>query len=232
MHEEVEGLIGAMDRVRHDEHGLRVYHTGSLFGVDAVLVQCRIGKVAAATTATHLISDFGVRAVVFTGVAGGLGPGVRVGDLVVATELVQHDLDASPIFPPLEVPLLNRSRFSAAAGIADALFEGACAFVDAGRHGPAAVHRGVVASGDRFVSSGAERAGVLSRVPDAACVEMEGAAVAQVCYEHGIPFGVVRSISDAADDDAAGSFAESLGAFASRAAVGVLRHALPAVDRL
>ena len=86
---------------------------GHLHGQDVVAVLSRIGKVAAATTATVLIERFGVRRIVFTGVAGGLAPGVKVGDVVVADSFLQHDLDASPIFPKYEVPLYGLSRFPA-----------------------------------------------------------------------------------------------------------------------
>jgi len=121
MHEELGALLALMP----DEQRVRVagrdFWAGHLHGRPVVAVLSRIGKVAAAITATVLLERFGVRAIVFTGVAGGLAPGVNVGDVVVATQLLQHDLDASPIFPKYEVPLMGLSRFAADAAIGDAL---------------------------------------------------------------------------------------------------------------
>ena len=93
--------------------GGREFHCGSVHGHAVVLVLSGIGKVAAATTAALLIHEFKARALVFTGVAGGLRRGVKVGDVVVAQQLLQHDMDASPLFPRFEVPLSGRSRFDA-----------------------------------------------------------------------------------------------------------------------
>jgi adenosylhomocysteine nucleosidase len=142
-----------------------------------------------------------VDAVVFTGVAGGLGPDVNVGDVVVARELLQHDLDASPLFPRYEVPLTGRSRFAADATWSDRL-------AAAARARGLRVHEGLVISGDRFVSAAAESRELASRLPDALAVEMEGAAVAQVCADFGKPFAVLRTVSDRADDTAHVDFLE------------------------
>jgi adenosylhomocysteine nucleosidase len=175
-----------------------------------------------------LLERFGVRAIVFTGVAGGLAPGVNVGDVVVATELLQHDMDASPLFPKYEVPLMGLSRFAADVAIADALaavaadvlrdpgaFVGPEAVDAFGLHAPK-VHRGLLVSGDRFVSTAAESAALRSALPGALAVEMEGAAVAQVCHDYGVPFAAMRTISDRADDAAHGDFARFVAQVASR----------------
>jgi len=144
--------------------GKRDYHIGTAYGVPCVVTLARVGKVAAAASASALIHVFGVASMVFTGVAGGLGAGVRVGDIVVADALLQHDMDASPLFPRYEVPLLERAHFPAHAPLADAL-EAACVrFVSEEAHALAErfafdaprVHRGLIVSGDRFVSSTSE----------------------------------------------------------------------------
>jgi adenosylhomocysteine nucleosidase len=162
-------------------------------------------------------------------VAGGLGPGVKVGDVVVAEALLQHDMDASPLFPRWEVPLTGRSRFEADARLRDALTR-ACDQVLArphpglaslGLHAPQR-HLGLVVSGDRFVSSTAESANLRAALPDALAVEMEGAAMAQVCADFGCPLGVLRTVSDRADDAAHvdfGRFVDEVAAEYSRDSV-------------
>lgn len=235
-------LAGATTRT----HGGRAYITGELecggagaegSGARVVVVFSRMGKVAAAATAQHLIDVHGVGSIVFTGVAGSLSRDLRIGDVVVADELWQHDMDASPLFPALEVPLLGVSSFRADAGIARRLRAGAEAFVredlaarmDAGTRLELGVHEprvvvGGIASGDRFVSTGAERNSIVKRIPRAMCVEMEGAAVAQVCHEQGVPLGVVRVMSDGADEGAAVDFGRFVREAASHYGLGIMRR--------
>lgn len=242
MHEELSALLAQMP----DEQRVRVagrdFWAGHLHGRPVVAVLSRIGKVAAAVTATVLLERFGVRAIVFTGVAGGLAPGVNVGDVVVASELLQHDLDASPIFPKYEVPLMGMARLPADAVIADALATvaaqvlrdlvaliGQQALDEFGIEAPR-VHRGLLVSGDRFVSTTAESEALRRDLPDALAVEMEGAAMAQVCHDYGVPFAAMRTISDRADDAAHGDFARFVVEVASRyslALVGAWLATLP-----
>jgi adenosylhomocysteine nucleosidase len=197
MHEELAAVLALMPDEQRVRVAGREFWRGHLHGHEVVVVLARIGKVAAATTAAVLAQRFDVRAIVFTGVAGGLAPGVNVGDAVIARQFLQHDLDASPIFPRHEVPLYGRSRFDADADWSDALAAAAHAAA-AG----AQVHQGLVVSGDRFVSTTAEARALQAELPDALAVEMEGAAFAQVCHDFGVPFAAVRTISDRADDAA------------------------------
>ena len=203
MHEEIAALQPCLAEVRTELRAGRDFRLGRLDGHDVVLVRCGIGKVAAATTAAVLFDRFDVRALLFTGVAGGLGARVRVGDIVVADSLLQYDMDASPLFPRFEVPLTGRSRFPAdppwTARIADAC-RALPGFADAGDL--ARVHWGLVVSGDRFVATAGDSDALRALVPDALAVEMEGAAVAQVCADFERPVAVVRTISDRADDSA------------------------------
>ncbi len=234
----VEALEGPEDVVID---GMREYHSGTLFGEPVVLVFSRCGKVAAATTATALISRFDVRSIVFTGVAGSLSSDVRVGDIVVADRLVQHDMDASPLFDAFEIPLLHRSYFDGDRGLTRALIAGGEAFVgDLASHvtpddlaqfaiGTPRVSRGLVLSGDQFVTDRAYARSLCERLPGALCVEMEGAAVAQVCFEYGRPCGVVRVISDAADETAAFDFTAFVDRVATHFSYGILEHALPII---
>jgi adenosylhomocysteine nucleosidase len=214
MHEELRALLPTLRKRRSTPLAGREFHQGELHGHPVVVVLAGIGKVAATITTTLLVQAFDVSQLVFTGAAGGLAAGVKVGDVVVARQLLQHDMDASPLFPRFEVPLTGRSHFGVDAVLADAL--GAAArrcllrterFIAAdhlhafGIADPQ-VHDGLVISGDRFVSSHAQSAALRELLPAALAVEMEGAAVAQVCADFDRPFAVLRTISDRADDSA------------------------------
>ncbi len=207
MHEEVAAIAPCLEGVRIERRAGRDFQLGRLDGHELVLALSGIGKVAAATTAAVLLDAFGVHALLFTGVAGGLGAGVRVGDIVVARALLQHDMDASPLFPRWEVPLTGRARFDTDATWTTRV-AAACRIVAATRThvAQAGVHEGLVLSGDRFVATRAESDALRLLLPDALAVEMEGAAVAQVCHDFGRPFAVVRTISDRADDEAHADF--------------------------
>ena len=203
MHEEIAALRPCLDGLRTERRAGRDFHFGRLDGHDVILVRCGIGKVAAATTTAVLLDAFDASALLFTGVAGGLGEGVRVGDIVVATALLQHDMNAEPLFPRWEVPLTGRARFGADPAWTARLAEASRTLALDGTHAAAAaIHQGLILSGDRFVSTRAESDQLRGLLPDALAVEMEGAAVAQVCHDFGRPFGVVRTISDRADDAA------------------------------
>jgi len=228
LHDELASVLALMPDEQKEVVGGREFWVGHLHGQDVVAVLSGIGKVSAATTAVLLIDRFKVQRIVFTGVAGGLGPGVRVGDVVLARSFLQHDMDASPLFPRHEVPLYGRARFEADAALADAM-ELACermlhslpqqlgaSTVDAfGLQAPR-LHQGLLISGDRFVATTAESAALQRELPDALAVEMEGAAFAQVCHDFGVPLAVVRTISDRADDAAHVDFPRFLREVASR----------------
>lgn len=226
MHDELAAVLDLLPDERQVVVAGRAFWQGHLHGHEVIAVLARIGKVAAATTAAVLAERFQVGRVVFTGVAGGLGHGVQVGDVVVATEFLQHDMDASPIFPRHEVPLYGRSRFAADADLAAALCEAARTALPQAR-----VHHGLVISGDRFVSTTDEARALQVDLPEALAVEMEGAAFAQVCHDFGVPFAAVRTISDRADDAAHGDFLAFIRTVASphsAAIVDALLRRLPA----
>jgi adenosylhomocysteine nucleosidase len=217
-----------MDRLhqpRRVERAGRAFWLGELHGQPVVLALSRIGKVAAATTATTLIEAFGVQRLIFTGVAGGIGPGVQVGDVVVAQEFVQHDMDASPLFPRYEIPLYGRERFACDALLVRVLLDATrCGLQQLGL--PATVHQGLIASGDRFVSAAEEARLLHATLSEAGhaplAVEMEGAAVAQVCHDYGVPYAAMRTISDRADDTAHVDFPKFVVEVASRYALAIL----------
>ena len=199
----------------------REFWVGQLHGREVVAVLSRIGKVAAATTAAVLVERFGVREIVFTGVAGGLAPGVALGDVVIGESFLQHDLDASPIFPKHEVPLYGTSTFRADRDLTQRLAVAAAKALPGAK-----LHRGLVVSGDRFVSTDAEARALQAALPRALAVEMEGAAVAQVCHDYGVPFAAVRTISDRADGDAHVDFARFVREVASRHSAAIVQALL------
>ncbi|WP_298932447.1 5'-methylthioadenosine/adenosylhomocysteine nucleosidase [uncultured Ramlibacter sp.] len=217
MHQELAAVLDLMPDEHKQVVAGREFWRGHLHGQEVVCVLSRIGKVAAATTATALIERFGVTRIVFTGVAGGLGPGVQVGDVVVAGSFVQHDMDASPIFPRYEVPLYGASRFATDAALTAALAQAVRRALPG-----TSLHQGLVASGDRFVASSAESRALQVALPDALAVEMEGAAFAQVCHDYGLPFAAVRTISDRADDAAHGDFTRFIEEVASRHSAAII----------
>ena len=235
--EEQLGLVEAMRGPATLIHGMREYFVGQLWEIDAVCVLSRIGKVAAAMTATTLVEKFGVTHILFTGVAGAGDRTVQVGDIVVAEALVQHDMDASPLFPRFEVPLTGLSHFQPDSGLSLRLSRAAHDFLErdfleaigeterqAFRLAQPRVHRGLVASGDQFVNDRMQLDSLNGALPGLVAVEMEGAAVAQVCYELGLPFGVIRTISYNANENAATDFMRFVKSVAARYAFHNVRR--------
>jgi adenosylhomocysteine nucleosidase len=241
MHEELAAVLARMPDEQKTVVAGREFWVGHWHDHEVVAVLSRIGKVAAATTATTLIERFGVTRIVFTGVAGGLAPQVKVGDVVVAREFIQHDMDASPLFPRHEVPLTGMTRFAADAALSNALAVAApLAMQDMLATLPptewlnldlpnAQVHQGLIATGDRFVSQTVESQALQRELPDALAVEMECAAMAQVCHDYGVPLAAVRTISDRADDAAHVDFPRFIQSIASRYSVAVLDRLLSAL---
>jgi adenosylhomocysteine nucleosidase len=193
---------------------------GTLAGRAVVLALSGVGKVAAATTAALLCER--VDALLMVGTAGGLGSDVGPGDVVVATAALQHDFDARPLWPRRVLPSLGIERVPTDPGITAVLVAAAEQVCTQHRSdlaalglGSPSVHRGLVVSGDVFVATSETSALLRSDLPDALAVEMEGAAVAQVCHAAGVPFGLVRTISDRADAAAALDFPRFLRAVAA-----------------
>jgi adenosylhomocysteine nucleosidase len=234
--EEQQGLLELMNHPERVLRAGREFWRGELHGQSVVLALSRMGKVAAATTATALIESFGVHQIIFTGVAGGLGAGVRVGDVVVASAFVQHDLDVSPLFPRYQVPLYATDRFACDPHLTQRLLSACQSMVSGSALGAdlpardAQVHQGLIATGDAFIGAADQarliqqdlaRAGLLPLA-----VEMEGAAVAQVCFDYGIAFAAMRTISDRADDQAHVDFAKFVSEVASRYALVIVSEFL------
>lgn len=197
------GIIGAMDvEVELLRERLIDQEVTSFLGADfysgrmgergVVVVKCGIGKVNAALCAQALVDRFRITHLINTGVAGSLDPGrLDIGDLVVSTDCVQHDFSVEPLgYEPGLVPGRDGVGFVADARLREAALEAAAAVAPEVRALP-----GRVASGDQFVASEAERRRIVGTF-DAMCCEMEGAAIAQAAEANGVPFVVVRAISD------------------------------------
>jgi adenosylhomocysteine nucleosidase len=198
-----------------------------------------MGKVSAAACVQKLIDSFGVDYVIVCGLAGGLSPELRLGDVVVGETYVQHDLDASPIYPRFEVPGLAIASFHSPPELVMAGYEAACEFLKNGLAsavpadvldglgiGRPSVLRGLIATGDQFVKDD-QREELRRNLPDALCVEMEGAAIAQVCHLNQTPFVIVRVISDNADASAAADFTRFVEEVAPAYTLGIVRELLP-----
>jgi adenosylhomocysteine nucleosidase len=214
MPEEVEGIIDLMTQIETREIGKRIYHSGFINSKKCVVVFSRWGKVAAASTASTLIHIFGVKEIWFTGVAGAIDEKVKIGDIVIGEKLFQHDMDARPLINQFEIPLLNLSYFEMQEERKQSVFNKIKYALGTGvffenielkirqefEIENVEIHMGSIASGDQFFSTNQQKNKLSNQLPDVLCVEMEGSAVAQVCYENEIPFTIIRTISDAADD--------------------------------
>lgn len=179
-----------------------LYHEAKYKDLDIVLGYSKIGKVNAALTALTMIEHFGCEMLLFTGVAGAISPDLKIGDLVAATQLCQHDLDIAAFgHPHGYVPEgkvyvePSRELLYIAKAVAD----------DKGIN----LKKGIIATGDQFIAD-PERKEWIANTFDADAIEMEGAAVAVVCDALDIPFFVLRAISDTADTDATFDFDEFL----------------------
>jgi adenosylhomocysteine nucleosidase len=235
MPDEIAAIVASLTDASTQTLGSRQYHAGNFQDTPVVVVFSGWGKVAAAATTTQLIASYDVTDIVFTGVAGAVRHGLSIGDVVVGTELVQHDMDASPIFPRYEVPLLGKALLATDAGLRARLRSAAEGFLqqdltlavqqssrDWFRISSPRVIEGVIASGDQFIDSAEEIEALRQRLPNVECVEMEGAAVAQVCLEYSMPFGIVRTISDAADENAVHDFPRFSREIAGQYSLGIL----------
>lgn len=225
MEEEFRLIANAFGATQSRVVGPRTFHAGRCKDLDVTLVTARIGKVAAAVTTSVLIHECKVDAIVVVGVAGAAASTVGIGDIVVADRLVQHDIDLKGVmgYERFDIPLLNVREMPCCTELVSLADEAAQRAIrsEAYRTGIAGFgdrapqrHVGMIGSGDQFICDPDEKNGLLRALPSLMCVEMEGAAVAQVCVEHGVPFVVSRIISDSASQEAPVDF----GAFVRDAA--------------
>ena len=196
MRVEIDTLAAALENPQTETLGGLTFTSGVLCGVPVVLSVCGVGKVFAAMAAQTMILHYNVRAIINTGVAGTLTDKLSIGDVAVAESVVQHDMDTSAIGDPVGlISGLNvvymKADESLSARIAEVIGGGGTRCL-----------RGVIASGDVFVAESAKKAYIRDTFGAIAC-EMEGAAIGQVCTANGIPFAVIRAISDGGNEDAA-----------------------------
>ena len=189
---ELSAVTRLMENKTERAFGTLTFYEGEIGGHAAVAVKCGVGKVFAAVAAETMILGFSPDLIITTGVAGNLSTALSIGDVVVSTAVVQHDMDTSPIGDPVGlISGINKIEIESDVWAADAM----CRVLDT--LGVRYV-RGVIASGDQFIASDAARERIVSTF-GAACCEMEGAAVGQVAYLHGVPFLVLRALSDDAN---------------------------------
>ncbi len=218
------GIIGAMDeevatlKEALTEETVQTvagmeFHEGKLDGIDVVVVKCSVGKVNAAACAQILISVFDVDRIINTGVAGSLDASIDIGDIVVSTDAVQHDMDATALgFARGEIPYSDVFVFPADEEMRKSAVEAVKAVAPD-------IHafEGRVCSGDQFIASHEQKDAIISAF-GGLCCEMEGAAIAQVCCLNETPYVIIRAISDKADDSEEMSYIEFERAAAERCA--------------
>lgn len=198
MQVEVETLVAKLENTAEKKHAGSTYYAGTLQGLPVVVVQCGVGKVNAALCAQILCDCYEVTHLVNTGVAGSLCADLDIGDLVVSQDAMYHDFDCSVInenYRIGQVPGMDVLAFPAD----DTLI--GYAFRASEEVNPGHTKIGRVASGDQFICNKAQKERIVA-VTSALCTEMEGAGIAQTAYRNGVPFVILRAISDKADNSA------------------------------
>jgi len=244
MPEEISLIKAKMSVDKEYDIAKRRYYEGRLYGIDTILVLSRIGKVSAAITTTILLKLFKVNAVIITGMAGAVDEKLNIGDVVIADNLIQHDIDASPFFPKHEVPLLGVSVFKSNLKLIDDMKKAISGFfskilkeIDPNTLKAFNIINpkfsvGTTATGDQFVNDpiiienikkSILNLKLISKISNLKCIEMEGAAVAQACYEFNVPFLVIRFISDKADHSAVVDFNKFSSEIACQYSNGIIK---------
>ncbi|SCM82126.1 MTA/SAH nucleosidase [uncultured Sporomusa sp.] len=217
------GIIGAMEveiveltqnmtEVSNTVIGGAAFHRGKLDGYDIVVGKCGVGKVHAAICTQSMIMKYAPDVVINIGIAGSLNPDIKLGDIIIATAVVQHDFDATAFDrPPGMVSGLEMVEFPVDKNMIDRLTQSIndCTY-----------HAGIIATGDCFLNSAAAKERIVNNFRAIAC-DMESGSIAQVCYINKVPFGIIRSISDNADQVAMADYPLFKLTAAKRAAVSV-----------
>ncbi len=195
MNEEVSSICSKLERTIVKSIAGNEFHAGQLNGVSVVVVKCGIGKVNATVATQAMIDHFDVDIIINTGVAGSLSNSLDIFDIVVSSDLVQHDFDTSIVGDELGlVPGFENVSFDADERLYNLAVEtGREIFEDI------KVYHGRIATGDQFIATPDKKDKIVKQF-GAVCAEMEGCAIAQTCMLNNMPFLVIRSISDKADN--------------------------------
>lgn len=240
MLEEVSSIKELMQVKKETTIAGRTYSEGVINDKEVIVVFSRWGKVASACTTATLINEFKADFVLFTGVAGAVDSNLNIGDIIIAHGLFQHDMDARPFFDQFQIPLTSTILFKPnATGIeyakqaADSFTNEIEVFFDKDLLKKYAiispsVHIGLIASGDKFIADPQEHGDLVfyNKENKTLAVEMEGAAVAQVCEDHNIPYTIMRIISDKADHSAAIDFQAFITDIASKYSAEMVKRYL------
>lgn len=238
MPEEIEGVVALLSNPEVTKMGKRSYFTGQINGIETVVVFSRWGKVAAATTVATLIHEFEITELLFTGVAGAIHSDLKIGDIVLGKRLIQHDMDARPLMKQYEIPLLSKTYIESDKTHLEIAINAINTVIENKRlHAVIEMEDlaefnisqprlfvGEIASGDQFFSSNEQKHSLNAQLPEVLCVEMEGAAVAQVCYEYEIPFSIIRTISDVADGNSHIDFPAFIQKISSKYAAEIIKN--------
>lgn len=215
MREEIEPLLAFVKTYESIEYANNTFYKAEYKGHTLFIVYSKIGKVNSTLTATTLIEKFGVQKVIFSGVAGAVNESLKVGELVLATKLVQHDVDITAFGHPFGFIPESGDYVDA-----DSALNAVAARV--AEEMGLKLMQGIIATGDQFVAD-VKKKNWIRETYNADALEMEGASVAYVCATFGVPFCVLRAISDAADMDAGFSFDEFLVSSAQESATFVFK---------
>lgn len=197
MQEEVEQITAVMEIEKEETKAGMTFKAGRLSGKDVVIVVSGIGKVNAAICTQILVDDFNVDYVINTGIAGSLDASIDIGDIVISSDVLHHDVDATNFGYELgQVPRMDTLSFKADKRLID-IAKAACEKVIP----EIGTHIGRVVSGDQFISDKATKERIIADF-GGFCTEMEGASIAHTAYLNNVPFVILRAISDKADDSA------------------------------
>ena len=215
---EVARLVREMEVKREAERAGRHFWEGRIGGTEAVVVQCGIGKVSAGICVQVLCDLFGITHVINTGIAGSLDDQINIGDVVVSTDAIYHDMDVTPLgYEYGQVPQIDTLSFPA-----DSMLRKAAVKACREAAPEISVFEGRIVSGDQFICDRSIKNSIAARF-GGLCTEMEGAAIAQAAYLNGIPFVIVRAISDKADESVHVSY-EVFEAKAAEHCAGIVEH--------
>lgn len=203
MEEEVIALKSEMENVDSEEYTSMAFCRGTLCGKEVVVVRSGIGKVNAGICTQILIDKYGVDKIINTGIAGSLNAAIDIGDIVISTDAVQHDMDATIFGDPVgQVPRLDTLSFPADDELVELATE-----ANEKANPDINTFMGRIATGDQFISS-KEKKEWIANTFDAICTEMEGAAIAQTAYLNKVSYVIIRAISDKADNSATMDYPE------------------------